>query len=68
MCSVVGVLKTLGGMLLPESVPTVSAETLAQWRGKSYSEICFEVLRLFIAEEEVRNDRAIASSPLMRPD
>jgi len=37
-----------GGLAVPESVPTVSAETLESWRGLSYAELATEVLSLFI--------------------
>jgi threonine synthase len=37
-----------GGLAVPESVPTVSAETLESWRDLSYAELATEVLSLFI--------------------
>ena len=49
-------LATDGGLLLPESLPDVG-DRLEAWRGLSYSELAFEVIRLFatdIPEEELR--------------
>src|SRR5690606_5647818 len=37
-----------GGLAVPESIPTVSAETLESWRGLSYAGLATEVLSLFI--------------------
>jgi len=36
-----------GGLAIPEVYPYVSARELAQWRGLSYPELAFEILRLF---------------------
>jgi threonine synthase len=41
-------LATDGGLLLPTSIPEISAETLAQWRELSYPELATAVLGLFI--------------------
>ena len=38
-----------GGLYVPESLPTVSAEQLRAWAGHSYQELAFEVLSLFIS-------------------
>lgn len=39
-----------GGLMLPESYPQISGETLAQWRGLSYPELAFEIMSLFISD------------------
>ena len=41
-------LATDGGLLLPTSIPEISAETLAQWRKLSYPELATAVLSCFI--------------------
>lgn len=41
-------LATDGGLLLPTSIPEISAETLIQWRQLSYPELATAVLGLFI--------------------
>lgn len=41
-------LATDGGLLLPESYPTISPEELESWRGLSYPELAFRVLSPFI--------------------
>lgn len=46
-----------GGLTVPQTLPQVSAATLAQWRGLSYADLAFEVLSLFvtdIAPEDLR--------------
>lgn len=37
-----------GGMFMPESVPTLSPDTLRSWRGLSYPQLVVEVASLFI--------------------
>jgi len=37
-----------GGLYLPERYPRVDAATLARWRGLSYADLAFEILRLYI--------------------
>ena len=37
-----------GGLYLPESLPRVSADDLARWRGLDYADLAFELLSLFI--------------------
>jgi threonine synthase len=47
-----------GGLFLPEAYPRVSAETLEQWRGLTYAELAFEIIRLFatdIPETDLRS-------------
>jgi len=41
-------LATDGGLLLPESIPQVSEETIAAWRGLSYQDLAHAVLSLFV--------------------
>ena len=45
-------LAAAGGLYLPESYPTVSRETLAQWRTllaeRGYAALAFEIVRLFV--------------------
>ena len=36
-----------GGLTLPEAYPTVTLSELASWRGLSYPQLAFAVLRLF---------------------
>jgi len=43
-------LSTDGGLLLPESIPVVSAEEISSWRNLSYPELAFKVLSLFITD------------------
>ncbi|MBJ6726735.1 threonine synthase [Geomesophilobacter sediminis] len=40
-------LATDGGLLLPESIPQVSPETLKEWRTLSYPELAFAVISLY---------------------
>lgn len=37
-----------GGLMLPETYPTVEAATLEQWRALSYPELAFAIMRLFV--------------------
>ncbi|MBI3144627.1 MAG: threonine synthase [Pseudogulbenkiania sp.] len=39
-----------GGLALPERYPQVSREQLDAWRGLSYAELAFEVIRLFATD------------------
>lgn len=43
----------LGGMLLPVEMPLLSPALLSSWRGRTYREVCYSVLRLFIPPEEM---------------
>ena len=36
-----------GGLVVPEQIPQVDAETLRQWRGLSYAELAFRILSLY---------------------
>ena len=49
-----------GGLAIPEAYPRISARDLAQWRGLSYPELAFEILRLF-ADDLPANDLRIMS-------
>ncbi|WP_036494340.1 threonine synthase [Neisseria weaveri] len=39
-----------GGLMLPESYPQISPETLQKWRGLSYPELAFEIMSLFVTD------------------
>ena len=52
-------LATDGGLLLPTSIPVISAETLAQWRKLSYPELATAVLSLFIDDIPADDLRAL---------
>ena len=39
-----------GGLMLPEAYPAVSETMLAHWRGLSYRELAFEIIRLFATD------------------
>lgn len=39
-----------GGLMLPESYPQVDSATLNKWRKLSYSELAFEIMRLFATD------------------
>ncbi|KAJ8609557.1 hypothetical protein CTAYLR_006032 [Chrysophaeum taylorii] len=41
------------GLLVPESIPTVSASTLARWKGLAFDELAFEVISLYVDREEI---------------
>ncbi|XP_005092382.1 threonine synthase-like 2 [Aplysia californica] len=45
-----------GGMLLPESFPQVSTESLRSWAGLTYEQLAYEVISLFITEEDIPAD------------
>jgi threonine synthase len=42
-----------GGLFVPESLPPVSAATLQEWSKLPYPVLSEQVLRLFIAQEEI---------------
>ncbi|XP_051749630.1 threonine synthase-like 2 isoform X2 [Ctenopharyngodon idella] len=42
-----------GGMFMPESVPSLSAETLRLWRRLSYQQLLCEICCLYIPEQEI---------------
>ena len=39
-----------GGLMLPESYPQISRETLDEWRNLSYPELAFEIMSLFVTD------------------
>ncbi|CAK8684998.1 unnamed protein product [Clavelina lepadiformis] len=45
-----------GGLLMPETTPKVSLETLKKWKNLTYDEIVKQVVGLFVAEDEVPED------------
>jgi threonine synthase len=45
-----------GGLLVPEHIPQVSAETLKSWQSLSYAELATEVFSLFVNDEIPRSD------------
>ena len=42
-----GGLMSDGGLAMPEAYPRVNADVLAKWRGLSYPDLAFEILRLY---------------------
>jgi threonine synthase len=46
-------LATDGGLLLPESIPTVDSETLNDWSKLSFTELAKQVIGLFIDEADI---------------
>ncbi|MEK8132815.1 threonine synthase [Paenibacillus filicis] len=45
-----------GGLLVPEQIPQVSADTLAQWQQLTYSELALEIFSLYVNGEIPRED------------
>ncbi len=39
-----------GGLMLPESYPQIDAATLSEWRKLSYTQLAFEIMRLFVTD------------------
>ena len=39
-----------GGLAVPQAYPSVSADTLEQWRGLSYDQLALEILSLFVSD------------------
>lgn len=39
-----------GGLMLPESFPIIDRATLDTWRGLSYTELAFEIMKLFATD------------------
>ncbi len=50
-----------GGLYLPEHYPTVSADTLATWRGLAYHDLAFEILSLYIDDIPTADLRALVT-------
>ncbi|XP_056602139.1 threonine synthase-like 2 [Triplophysa dalaica] len=42
-----------GGMFMPETIPTLSPDTLRSWRHLSYQQLMCEICSLFIPEHEI---------------
>ena len=42
-----------GGMLVPETIPSVSREDLRSWAGLSYAELAYKVASCFIEEGDI---------------
>ncbi len=49
-------LATDGGLLLPENIPTVDAETLKQWGQLSFQELAVEVMLPFVGDDMSREE------------
>ena len=45
-----------GGLLVPEQLPQLSAETLEKWRGLSYQDLTLELFSLFTGDDLPRAD------------
>jgi threonine synthase len=54
-----GGLATDGGLTVPEAYPRLSKEELASWRGMSYRELAFEVIRRFADDIPAADLKAI---------
>lgn len=39
-----------GGMILPKAIPILTSTQLNEWKTKTYSELCVEILSLFIKD------------------
>lgn len=52
-----------GGMFMPESVPSLSAETLRLWRRLSYQQLLCEICCLYIPEQEIPRDHLQGETP-----
>jgi threonine synthase len=48
-------LATDGGLLLPESYPSVTAEQLESWRGLTYQQLAFQVIAPFVDDIPVQS-------------
>ena len=44
---------TDNGLYVPETVPNIDLKTLQLWRKFSYVQLCQEICRLFISEDEI---------------
>ncbi len=51
-------LATDGGLLLPEKIPTVDAETLKQWGQLSFQELAVEVMLPYVGDDISRDELA----------
>ncbi len=48
-----------GGLVVPEEYPRIDAATLASWRGLSYPELAFEILRRYATDIDEATLRAL---------
>lgn len=49
-------LATDGGLLLPESIPSVDAQTLKQWQTLSFADLAKEVIGLYVDPSDIPRD------------
>lgn len=52
-------LATDGGLLLPETLPVIDAQTLSSWQGLSYQDLAFEVMSRFIGDIPAKDLQAL---------
>jgi len=45
-----------GGLYIPEAIPQISRQQLQTWKALSYSELAFEVIRLFVTDAMPETD------------
>jgi threonine synthase len=59
-----------GGLFVPETIPSLTADVLSSWSHFSYPNLAFAILRLFIAKEEISDDdlRSICTSAMQAFD
>lgn len=55
-------LATDGGLLLPQSYPEISAETLESWRSLTYQELAFRIISLFADDIPAADLQALIDS------
>lgn len=41
------------GLLIPESIPVISAEQLQKWENFTFAELALEIMSLYVAEDEI---------------
>jgi len=51
-----------GGLLLPESIPQISAEKLESWRNLTYPELAFSIISLFVDDIPAADLRQLINS------
>jgi threonine synthase len=51
-----------GGLAVPQSLPALSADTLASWRSLPYADLAFEVLSLFVTDIPADDLRGLTSA------
>lgn len=59
-----------GGLYVPESIPSITADALCKWSNLSYPNLAFAILRLFIAKDEITDEelRSICASAMQAFD